>query len=145
MRWEFKGKDRFVKAVLAWICAGHVLTGLVALVSGQKGVRAGSMLYGASFEAHPQLRYILRPLGAYILSLAFLQGMAVTDPRRYKAVIDATLAVFGMRQLQRIAFAGEVSHTFGIAPTRHWLMNAYFLTLALLLLIGRLKLERDAA
>jgi hypothetical protein len=132
-----------VRGILAWICAGHVITGLVALLSDAGGVQIGSLLYGASFEPTSQFLYIIRPLGVYILALAYLQAMAVWDPWRYRAVIDVTIAVFVARQLQRLIFAGDIMAAFGIPPDQHWLRSAYFLVLVALLLLARLRLRPD--
>ena len=134
-----------LRLILGWICVGHVLTGLVALISDERGVQIGSLLYGADFEPTAQFLYIIRPLGVYMLALAFLQAMAVRDPWRYRAVIDATLAVFVARQLQRLFFANDIAQAFGIPPDQHWLRSAYFLLLAALLLVARLRLKPDAA
>jgi hypothetical protein len=133
-----------VRGILAWICAGHVITGIVALLSDAGGVQIGALLYGATFEPTSQFLYIIRPLGVYILALAYLQAMAVWDPWRYRAVIDATLAVFVARQLQRLIFSADISAAFGIPPDQHWLRSAYFLVLAALLLLARLRLRPDS-
>ena len=130
-----------VRAGLGWICAGHVITGVAALLSDEAGVQIGSLLYGASFQPSAQFLYIVRPLGVYMLALAYLQVMAVREPWRYKAVIDATLAVFFIRQLQRVVFADDIYAAFGIPPDQHWLRSAYFLALAALLLVARLRLK----
>jgi hypothetical protein len=131
-----------VRLIMAWICAGHVITGLAALISGERGVQLGSLLYGAAFDPTPQFLYIIRPLGVYILALAFLQAMAVRDPWRYRAVIDATLGVFAARQAQRYFFSGDIESIFGIPGEQHLLRSLYFLLLALVLLVARLRLGR---
>ncbi len=138
-----KGKEWFRQIVLGYICAGHIATGLL-LVSGKQGIRVAARLYGARFEPTGQFETIIRPAGAFVLSLGFLQAMALLEPRRYKAVIDATLLVMLFRQFQRIVFRREVYAAFGISPARHWAMTAYFATLAALLLLARLGLEDEA-
>jgi hypothetical protein len=130
-----------LRLILGWICAGHILTGLLALISGERGVQLGALLYGAGFEPTAQFLYIIRPLGVYMLALAYLQALAVLDPWRYRAVIDVTLAVFVARQLQRLFFADDIAQAFGIPPDQHWLRSAYFLLLAVLLLVARLRLK----
>ncbi len=127
----------FLRLVLGYVCAGHVLTGVLALISGKQAIRLGSRLYGASFEPTEQFQYALRPLGAFMLSLAFLQGMAIWRPRRYKAVIDATLALLLLRTAQRIVFARDVSTIFGIPLRRHWINTLVIHGAAPLLLLAR--------
>ncbi|HEX2514874.1 MAG TPA: hypothetical protein VH257_09240, partial [Chloroflexota bacterium] len=74
----------------------------------------------------------------------YLQAMAVRDPWRYRAVIDATLAVFAARQVQRYFFSADIQSIFGISGEQHLLRSLYFLLLALVLLVARLRLGRDA-
>ena len=135
--------DSFLRIVLGWICAGHIMTGLL-LLSGKRGVRTAARLYGARFEPTDQFQTIIRPAGAFVLGLGFLQSMAVREPRRYRAVIDATLLVFLIRQVQRILFRRDVYAAFRITPARHWAMTAYFELLAALLLLARIRLAREA-
>jgi hypothetical protein len=132
------------RLIMGWICAGHVLTGLAALLSDKRGIKLGSLLYGARFEPTPQFLYIIRPLGVYILALAYLQALAVRDPWRYRAVIDATLAVFAGRQVQRYFFSKDIQSIFGISSQQHLGRSLYFLLLALLLLVARLRLGSGA-
>ncbi len=133
-----------VRLIMAWICTGHVITGLAALISNKRELQIGTLLYGARFEPTPQFRYIIRPLGVYILALAYLQAMAVRDPWRYRAVIDATLAVFAARQVQRYFFSSQIQSIFGISSQQHLLRSLYFLLLALALLVARLQLGNAA-
>jgi hypothetical protein len=134
-------KHWFLRLVLGSIFIGHFITGLLTFISGKKAIRVGSKFYGANFEPTDQFEYIIRPLGVYMLSLAFLQAMALLNPQRYKAVIDVTILVFFLRQFQRLKYAPEVYNTFGITPRQHWPRTIYFLALSLLLLLARLKME----
>ena len=134
----------FLQAILGWISAGHVLTGLT-LLSGRRGIGAGSVIYGAEFVPTEQFQVIIRPAGVYVLTMAYLQAQAAREPERYQAVIDGTLGLFGVRLLQRTLFARQVQQTFGIAPARHWATTFYFALLAGLLLAARAQFEREAA
>jgi hypothetical protein len=133
-----------LQATLAWISAGHVLTGL-ALLSGRRGIRAGSAIYGAEFVPTEQFEAIIRPAAVYVLAMAYLQAQAAREPERHRAVIDGTLGLFGARLLQRTLFARQVQQTFGIAPARHWATTIYFALLTGLLLAARAQFEREAA
>lgn len=137
-------ENRFLKVVLGAVSAGHALVGLCALVSGKPGIEAASGFYGADFKAHKQFEYIIRPLGIFMIALAFLQAMAVREPKRYQAVIDVTLVVLLVRVAQRLVYRRDVAQTFGIAPSRHWSAVAFFATVFALLGWGRLHLSDDA-
>ena len=134
----------FLKFVLGSICIGHLFVGLLALISGQKALRLGSRIYGANFTPSGQFEYIIRPLGVYMLALAFLQGVALSNPQRYKVVIDATLVVFVLRQFQRLWYVRTIRTTFGIPTRAHLSGSLFYLVMATLLLIGRLTLEADS-
>ncbi len=136
------GSYRFLRAVLGWICAGHFLEGLL-LLSGRRGIRAGSRLYGASFAPTDQFRYISRAAGAYVLGMGVLQAMALRDPRRYAGVIDATIVIFALRFVQRVVYRRDVHAAFGISPRRHWLNTAFFNLPGALLLLARVNMPND--
>ena len=138
-----KENESYLRMILAWILSGHVITAVMTLFSREGGIRAGQRAYGAEFEPTDQFAYILRPAGAYVTAMAFLQAMALREPRRYKAVIDATLIVFGIRGIQRLLFQDQVAKTFGISPGRHWATTIYFQALAALLLAARMQMKDD--
>src|SRR4051812_41732548 len=101
MKWD----NLFARIMLVWAAVGHVLTGLFLFFSGEGGLRLAAAMYGATFEAHPQAVYLVRPLGAFMLAMGLLQARAAADPWRLRAVLDATILVFALRQIQRIVWA----------------------------------------
>jgi hypothetical protein len=50
--------------------------------------------------------------------------------------------VFAARQVQRYFFSGHIQAIFGISGQQHLLRSLYFLLLALVLLVARLRLGR---
>lgn len=139
------GSHPFVRALLAFVSAGHASLGLLALLSGNGGTRIGARIYGARFEPTAQFQYGLRPLGAFMLGLAYLQYLAFRDPWRYRGAIDATLLVFALRTYQRIAFRRQIATLFGIAPDRHRRTTLSLQALGALLLVARLRLRPPAS
>ena len=128
-----------IRAVLSWVCAGHIMTGLLALISGKQAIQLGGLFYQAHFTPSRDFEVIVRPLGAYMLALAFLQARAIADPERYKAVVDATLLVFVLRQIQRTLYARDVQAAFGISAAAHTRTSWFFRVLAAVLLFARLR------
>src|ERR671938_296222 len=111
----------FLKALMAYVAGGHLLTGLYCIL-GRRGIeRVGAPLYGAHFEPDAQFSHIVRPAGAFVAGLGLLQLPAVRDPERHKDVIDATLAVLFFRVLQSIVHRKEISAVFNISPAPHYL------------------------
>ena len=124
-----------VLQVLLWmICAAHVVIGLgLNLAPGFGQQMAG--LYGATVDWTPQFTYILKPLGAFMLTVGLLAGVAATDPARYSAIVYGVVALLVMRSAQRLLFAGEISRAFNIESARNVTFLAVFLTLAVVLAV----------
>ena len=129
------------RAALAWVAVGHIATGVPLFFAGEGGLRAAQLMYGASFEPHAQAVYLARPLGVFMLALGLLQLHAIRDPWRYRAVLDVTILVFVLRQIQRMFYAPGVFVVFGLTPTRHWIGTAFFLAILIWLIVARLKLR----
>ena len=137
------GNRTFLKALMAYVAGGHLLTGLFCIL-GRRGIeRVGAPLYGAHFEPDAQFSHIVRPAGVFVAGLGVLQLPAVRDPDRHKDIIDATLAVLFFRVLQNIVHRREISAVFHISPARHYLTTAHFALLALLLLLSRLNIKDE--
>jgi hypothetical protein len=137
------GNRTFLKALMAYVAGGHLLTGLFCIL-GRRGIeRVGAPLYGAHFEPDAQFSHIVRPAGVFVAGLGVLQLPAVRDPERHKDIIDATLAVLFFRVLQNIVHRSEISAVFHISPARHYLTTAHFALLALLLLLSRLNIKDE--
>ncbi|MBI4496918.1 MAG: hypothetical protein HY689_03335 [Chloroflexi bacterium] len=136
-----RGNSAVIRLLLAVVCAGHAVTGFAALLSGKPALRFGAAFYGARFEPSSQFLYIIRPLGAFMLGLAYLHYLAFLNPWQYRRVIDATLLVFALRQFQRIAFRRDAYAAFGIPPRRHWTLTLSLQVLAAALFLARLALR----
>jgi hypothetical protein len=95
----------------------------------------GSGLYGAQVDwNHPQFVYILKPLGAFMIALGIMAGIAARNPLRNRAIIYGFAILFIIRGLQRIVFLEEIQAAFGIGGSRHLSTMVFmFLSAALLL------------
>jgi hypothetical protein len=133
---------RFARIMLAFVAVGHLGTALPLLFSGEGGLRIAQAMYGASFEPHPQAVYLVRPLGVFMLALGILQARAAMEPLRYRAVLDVTILVFALRQLQRLLWAPAVFQVFGLTRSRHWIGTGFFFVILVLLIVARLRLRR---
>ena len=129
------------RAALVWVGLGHIATAVPLLFSGEGGLRVAQAMYGASFEPHAQAVYLVRPLGAFMLALGLLQLNAVRDPWRFRAVLDVTILVFVLRQVQRVFHAPAVFAVFGLTPARHWIGTGFFLAILIWLIVARVTLR----
>jgi hypothetical protein len=140
-----KRDNMLARVMLVWVALGHLASGLPLLFSGEGGMRIAQLMYGASFEPHAQAVYLVRPLGVYLLAMGLLQLRAAADPWRLRAVIDVTLLIFVLRQLQRVFWAPAMFETFGLTPARHWTATAVFFATLVLLAVARVKLKPPQA
>lgn len=135
--------ENFVRVILACVSGGQFVVALLCLFSGEGGLAKAKQIYGARFSDSPQFSYILRPLGVYLLAMSLIQFAAVRHPRRYKRVVDFTIALFALRQFQRFFFRERITSTFGIAPERHLKSSLFFAFWGLALLLSRIAMGRD--
>ena len=136
-----------LKTVLWGVCAFHVLVGLsLNLPLGLKEWVA-SGLYGARVDwSDSQFVYILKPLGAFMIALGFMAGIAASNPLGNRAIIYGFAVLFILRGLQRIVFLNEIQDTFAIAMPRHFgTMIIMFLLATTLLVLARASDPRRAA
>jgi hypothetical protein len=123
-----------LQALLCFVCAAHVVIGLgLNLVPGFPPLMAG--IYGATVDWTPQFTYILKPLGAFMLTVGLLAGVAATNPIRYAPIVYAVAVLFVIRSTQRLVFASESSQAFGITLARDVAVASFFLALALALFV----------
>jgi hypothetical protein len=127
----------FPRAILAWVAAGHLLTGIMLFFSGAGGLAIAKRVYGAAFEPSPQFIYIVRPLGVYMLALGLLELRAAFDPWRFRAVLNVSILVFTLRQIQRIFYAPAVFQALGLTASRHRTGTALFFLILILLIAAR--------
>jgi hypothetical protein len=103
-----------------WItCVFHILVGISLNLDLGWKEWVGSAIYYADVDwSQPQFVYILRPLGAFMLTLGLLAGIAALDPLRHKSIVYAFILLWTLRTLQRLVFWGQIQDAFGIANDR---------------------------
>jgi hypothetical protein len=125
---------RSLQVLLWFISASHVVLGGAIMISERlQGFIA--TLYGASVEIEPQLQYMLRPLGAFMLALGIAAGAAAMRPLRYQPIVWAFVVLFGLRVIQRLVFRDLISERFGITNSKLIGASVFFGILAVLLIV----------
>lgn len=128
---------------LWFICAFHMIVGLslnIPLVP----LQTIADYYGARVEWTPQFLYIVKPVGAFMLVLGGLAGVAALAPLRHGAVVYGFVALFTIRALQRLVFQNEVSAAFAMAPARNLGAMVLFFAMAAALLMLYRHVQRQA-
>ncbi|MCA9253741.1 MAG: hypothetical protein KDA54_21645 [Phycisphaerales bacterium] len=136
---------RSLQVLLWFISASHVALGAaIALSERLQGFMA--TLYGVTLEIEPQMQYMLRPLGAFMMALGVAAGAAALRPLRHQPIIWGFVGLFVVRVFQRIVFHDLIAERFGISSSKLITASAFFGILALLLILFlRLAVRADSA
>ncbi len=131
-----------LRILLLVFCVANVIWGIVGLMGGEAAVKAAAWFYGANVTLTPQISYIIRMLGAFVLIAGLLGGVAALDPVKNKAIISCIIILLVLRVLQRIIFAKEIFEAFGITNARNLSNIIFFLAIAIALYLLRPKAEK---
>jgi hypothetical protein len=134
---------RALQGLLIYVGLSHVVIGGGAMLSADFQKRVAD-LYGVTVGLEPQAVYLARVLGAFMLVLGLLALAAVRDPARYGPVIYALAGVLLLRDVQRVVHREEIVQTFGIDQGWNLGVGAFFLALAVALIV-LLQIVRSGA
>jgi hypothetical protein len=109
---------RLLKAYLWFVAVFHLFVGLAVNFSPEL-TQAIAASYGARVDWTPQFVYILKPLGAFMIALGMLAGVAARDPIRYSAAVLVFVGLFVLRALHRVIFGDLATEAFGIDAGRN--------------------------
>jgi len=124
-------RTRLLQALLAFVCLSHLFFGLIAFIGPAGPVRAvAARLYDADLQLTPQLQHVVRILGAFMIAIGVLAGLAALYPQRSGPVVIGVAVLLVLRVLQRAIFAGEVRDAFGVSTAHLWVQSLFFLALA---------------
>jgi hypothetical protein len=120
--------------LLIVVFASHLVLGSIAYFASPESVAhwAGSA-YGAQLDMNPESRHIVRILGAFMLAIAALTGMALADPSARRAIVSGIVVLLLLRVAQRVIYADEIRSVFGLSPMRIWVQAGLFAALAVAL------------
>jgi len=91
--------------------------------------------YGATVEFSPALLYLVKPIGAFMLTVGIMAIAAARDPLRHGAIVYGLVLLFIMRGLQRFVFQDEIARSVGIEATRNIGNGIFFLLLGVILFV----------
>lgn len=124
-----------VLQILLWgICAFNVIIGLGLNLSPDFPQVVASY-YGAEVEWTPTFMYIIKPLGAFMITVGLLAGIAARDPLQHVGIVYAVALLFLMRGLQRFVFMDEIANAVHIELGRNAVNGVFFIALAAVLVI----------
>ena len=123
-----------LKALLWLIFLFHVSIGLGLNVA-PAFPQAVADYYGADVNWTPELLYIVKPVGAFMIAFGSLAVVAARDPVRYAPIVYAFVLLFTIRGLQRLVFQSEISSALAIDSGRNIGNAAFFLLMAVVLVL----------
>jgi len=133
-----------LKGLLWFVALSHVGVGLgIMFAPGFQEFMAG--IYGADVTWSPELVYLLRPMGVFMLGLGLLGIAAALDPLRYRVVIFAFVIVLLLRVGQRVIHRDEIAMAFDLPVGRQLLNGSFFFLIALALLVLTFAAGRQRA
>jgi hypothetical protein len=126
-----------LRVLLAYVCLSHVILGGLGFLFPPDPIalRIIKATYGATVVLTPQLIHVIRMLGAFMIAIGFLAGLAFTNPFRNRAIIWGIILLLILRVSQRFIFAAEIQEAFGVTSGRLVLQAVFFLAIALGLLL----------
>jgi len=134
-----RAKLATLRSVLVLVAVSNVLIGIAANLGPDLApdfLRIVARSYGvANLAMSPQLAYILKPLGAYMIALGALAFVASRNPVRHRVLVYGIAGLLGLRVLQRIIFGAEAQAAFGISGGRMLGQSLFFVVLALTLVV----------
>ena len=132
-----------LQLLLAYVCLSHLVLGGLAFVSLPEPLAASIIKwnYGAIIDLTPSLVHVIRIVGAYMIAMGVLAGLASMNPSRNRAVIWGIILLLLLRVAQRFIFFNEIQEAFGITTVRLLVQSAHFSAIA----IGLLLLLRKAS
>ncbi len=119
-----------VLQVFLWlICAFHVIVGLGLNLS-PAFPQIMANYYGAEVNWTPELLYLVKPIGAFMLALGVMAAAAARDPLSHSSIILGFVVLFVLRGIQRFAFQGEIASAMSIESGRNFGNAVFFLLMA---------------
>jgi hypothetical protein len=119
------------RVILGFVSGSNFLIGLLIMNAGPGAIAGLGRLYGASDVAlTPQFLYIVKPLGAYMVTMGALGLAALRDPERDRNIVYGLGGVLLLRSVQRVVWGDEAQAAFGIPSGRMVAQTVFFLALS---------------
>ena len=118
-----------LQGFLWFICAFHVIVGVGLNVS-PAFPQAMAGYYGAQVNWTPELLYLVKPIGAFMLALGVMAGAAARNPLGHRSIVYGFVVLFVLRGLQRLIAQEEIATALSIDSGRNLGNAAFFLLMA---------------
>lgn len=103
-----------LRLVLLLVCVPPLTYGIAAVISGALVVKITAILSQGAVTLTPELDYLLKPLGLYLLAFGVLMAYAIVDPAKNRPIITWGAIVLFLRAIQRLVLTRELHDLFDI-------------------------------
>jgi hypothetical protein len=114
-------KQLFLKVVLWLICLYHIFMGAGAFLSEDIAVWLADVAFGIKLQVTPQISYLAKLLGVYVVVFGLMVAVAAHDPARHPSLLNIVIILYGLRILNKLVFADLFTTAFAAPPYRAWL------------------------
>lgn len=111
--------------------------GVAAMIDARHVQSIIRLFSGALATPTPELNYLLKPLGIYLIAFGLMLLVAMMDPVRHRTLITLGSLVLLARGLQRLSLGSELNRLFHISAEVNFSHGAYLLLMAGILLVLR--------
>lgn len=113
-------RNNIFRGVTGIAGAYHVLLGAIGLLLPIEAmVKAVTIFMGVTLQIDPQLTFVSKFVSVYMLAFGIFLLILAANPIKYRALAFPTLALFGIRFLNRLVFFGLISSTLGMTASRN--------------------------
>lgn len=118
-------KNNIFKIVTGIAGAYHVLLAAIALLLPiEITSKAFTLALGVNIATTPQLEFIGKFTGVYMLAFGLMLLILAFNPIKYRSFAYPALALFGIRFLNRIIFFNALTSTLGMTASRNLIGSA---------------------
>lgn len=118
--------------------------GLSAWLAPRGVIAFTKVLSAVDVEPDPAFRYLMKPLGLYMLMFGLLFAWSAFDPLGNPVVVLWGAATLFLRGVQRASLSTELNVVFGIGVRRNLVNASYLVSIGVLLAGLLLKAQADA-
>jgi len=130
---------RFLRGVLVLVALPPIVEGIAGATNGTWVAKWYSFSSRATVTLTPEMNYLLKVLGIYLMLFGALMAYASTDPKQHRSLITLGAIVLLLQAFQRLSLTGELHELFNVPIWLNLFHGMYLLLLALALLWLRPK------
>ncbi len=131
--------EKLQKFILYAVGIYHIGLGSMGFLSTKLAAKITLFIFGMNLQVNPQMSYIAKLLGVYVIIFGIIMIVAATNPEKYKVIINIAVVLYVARFFERIIFLPAVQESFNISTFRIWFEAGLLAFFALILFLVKPK------